>query len=115
MFDTMEAPETPAVALSEGSFFDTVEQMNHHHDVRSTRGAHPLVQGTSYLWYKMLSLYYIWGWISMSCPAAGYVLMSLTNDGGVFYNECYYMFYNGVVWYNPPKEYIPSHALEETA
>ena len=51
----------------------------------------------------------------MSCPAAGYVLMSLTNDGGVFYNECYYMFYNGVVWYNPPKEYIPSHALEETA
>ena len=31
----------------------------------------------------------------------------LVNDGGVFYNECYYMFYNGVVWYNPPEPFVP--------
>ena len=60
----------------------------------------------------MLSLYFIWGWVSVACPSAGWALMFMTNDGGVFYNECYYMFYNGVVWYNPPEKYVPDHVLE---
>ena len=104
MFNTMPEPSSPAVALPENSFFDNVEELNHHHAVRSSNGPTPLVQGdTAFMtWYKMLSLYSIWGWISTACPVTGAVVMALTNDGGVFYNECYYMFYNGVVWYNPP-------------
>ena len=56
------------------------------------------------LWYKQVSLYVVWGWISIACPAAGFWAL-IVNDGGVFYNECYYMFYNGIVWYNAPKPY----------
>ena len=56
----------------------------------------------------MLSLYIIWGWVSYACPFSGWFFLTFANDGGVFYNECYYMFYNGVVWYNPPEPYKPA-------
>ena len=107
IFNTMPEPSLPAVALPENSFFSSVEDLNNHHSVASANGPAPLVQGdTAFMtWYKMLSLYTIWGWISMACPTNGAILMFLTNDGGIFYNECYYMFYNGVVWYNPPAPY----------
>ena len=62
------------------------------------------VETRAQIWYKQVALYVVWGWISIACPAAGFWAL-LINDGGVFYNECYYMFYNGVVWYNPPKPY----------
>ena len=55
-------------------------------------------------WYKMIALYWVWGWVALACPIVSYWALFL-NDGGVFYNECYYMFYNGVVWYNPPEPY----------
>ena len=91
--------------------------MSHHLDVRSSNGPAPLVQGDSAFmtWFKMLALYNIWGWISFACPASGFILMFLTNDGGVFYNECYYMFYNGVVWYNPPAPYSWALGGDEAA
>ena len=57
-------------------------------------------------WYKMVALYVVWGWVAFACPQASFWALMI-NDGGVFYNECYYMFYNGVVWYNPPKAYVP--------
>ena len=56
-------------------------------------------------WYKMIALYLVWGWVSQACPQAGYWTLVI-NDGGQFLNECYYMFYNGVVWYNPPKTWV---------
>ena len=56
------------------------------------------------IWYKMLGLYFIWFWVAQICEWAAFVPL-LFNDGGRFYNECYYMFYNGVVWYNPPEPY----------
>ena len=69
--------------------------------------SHPLVQGDKQwvTWYKMLSLYIVWGWMSYACSTAAIGFL-LVNDGGVFYNECYYMFYNGVVWYNPPEPFV---------
>ena len=116
IFDTMPAPESPAVQLPENSFFGSIDEINHHLDVRASNGPAPLVQGDSAFmtWFKMLALYNIWGWISFACPGSGLILMGLTNDGGVFYNECYYMFYNGVVWYNPPAPYSWMQG-EETA
>ena len=54
----------------------------------------------------MLSLYMVWGWISWNCSLSA-IFFLIVNDGGVFYNECYYMFYNGVVWYNPPEPFVP--------
>ena len=68
----------------------------------------PIVQGdkTWVTWYKMLSLYMVWGWISWNCSLSA-IFFLMVNDGGVFYNECYYMFYNGVVWYNPPEPFVP--------
>ena len=56
-------------------------------------------------WYKMLVFYMIWGNIGYFCEAAAFWSLFFTNDGGLFYNECYYMFYNGVVWYNPPTKF----------
>lgn len=61
-------------------------------------------------WYKMIALYLVWGWVATTCPYAGYWGLIL-NDGGVFQNECYYMFYNGVVWYNPPKPWVVKPGL----
>ena len=55
-----------------------------------------------FIWGKMLSLYFIWGWVSISCELNA-TLPLVFNDGGKFYNECYYMFYNGVKWYKQPK------------
>eukprot|EP00355_Strombidium_rassoulzadegani_P001153 CAMPEP_0168610972 /NCGR_PEP_ID=MMETSP0449_2-20121227/2090_1 /TAXON_ID=1082188 /ORGANISM="Strombidium rassoulzadegani, Strain ras09" /LENGTH=58 /DNA_ID=CAMNT_0008651349 /DNA_START=259 /DNA_END=435 /DNA_ORIENTATION=- len=52
----------------------------------------------------MNALYSIWGWVGFSCEAAAYWQLFI-NDGGQFYNECYYMFYNGVVWYKSPEPY----------
>ena len=68
---------------------------------------HPKVkiETRAQIWYKQVALYVVWGWISIACPAAGFWAL-IVNDGGVFYNECYYMFYNGVVWYNPPTPYV---------
>ena len=76
--------------------------------------SHPLVRGeeTWVTWYKMLSLYVVWGWMSYACSTAAIGFL-LVNDGGVFYNECYYMFYNGVVWYNPPEPYVVKAKEEE--
>ena len=52
----------------------------------------------------MNALYLIWLWVASWCEIIS--LLPLTfNDGGKFYNECYYMFYNGVVWYKSPKPY----------
>ena len=56
------------------------------------------------IWFKMVSLYAIWYWIASACEFAAFIPL-IFNDGGNFYNECYYMFYNGVVWYNPPEPY----------
>jgi len=56
------------------------------------------------IWYKTLCLYAIWAYVGDLCEMAAWAPL-LFNDGGKFYNECYYMFYNGVVWYNAPKPY----------
>ena len=66
-----------------------------------------MVRGTDshfFVWVKMNALYFIWLWVATWCEMVA--LLPLTfNDGGKFYNECYYMFYNGVVWYKSPKPY----------
>ena len=89
---------------------DLVEINHHHHNPNVST---PRVQGDSNFmrWYKMISLYFIWGWVSYACPFSGWFFLIL-NDGGVFYNECYYMFYNGVVWYTPPEPYIIKNKKE---
>ena len=61
-------------------------------------------EGPFTLWYKMQALYIVWGWTSFICPIAALTPL-LFNDGGEFYNQCYYMFYNGVQWYNAPTPY----------
>ena len=98
--------------VSPSTDFQPQPETVHHHNVS---GSKLVVQGdTAFIrWYKMMSLYFIWGWVSYSCPIFGLVFLFLTNDGGVFYNECYYMFYNGVVWYNPPKPYEPKQKEEK--
>lgn len=58
----------------------------------------------------MVGMYIIWGWIAWGCPIAAFWPLFF-NDGGVFQNECYYMFYKGVVWYNPPKPYVVGASL----
>ena len=70
-------------------------------------GMTPRVEATDhqfFRWIKMGSLYAIWLWIATWCEMTSFWPL-LLNDGGKFYNECYYMFYNGVVWYNAPKPY----------
>ena len=61
-------------------------------------------------WFKMLALYVVWYWIAFVCPMAAFWPLFF-NDGGVFHNECYYMFYNGVVWYKPPERYVRSNNI----
>ena len=56
------------------------------------------------IWYKTLCLYAVWFWVANVCEW-GALLPLILNDGGEYYYECYYMFYNGVVWYNPPEPY----------
>ena len=63
-----------------------------------------IVDHQIYIWQKTIALYVIWIWVEVACELLS-VVPILLNDGGEFYNECYYMFYNGVVWYNPPEPY----------
>ena len=94
------------VVLSFNNIYDHAE---HLYDVSRSFSVHgPRVETeTKFIkWYKMVALYIVWGWVAFICPQASFWTLMI-NDGGVFYNECYYMFYNGVVWYNPPKAYIP--------
>ena len=58
----------------------------------------------------MVALYTVWYWVSTMCPYAAFWSLFF-NDGGVFSNECYYMFYNGVVWYKPPKPFKRAKSL----
>ena len=110
----MSAADAVVMAVMNAAFGEHLEaaqafvEQAHHHDVQMSREDRVLVQGDSNFirWYKMLSLYIIWGWISYACPISGWFFLFFTNDGGVFYNECYYMFYNGVVWYNRPEPYV---------
>ena len=74
-----------------------------------SKSGRPVVQGVDgdhsmTIWYKTICLYMIWAYVGELCEIAAWPPL-LFNDGGKFYNECYYMFYNGVVWYNAPKPY----------
>ena len=64
-------------------------------------------------WYKMLALYVIWYFVAFNCPNASWWLLFF-NDGGEFYNECYYMFFNGVKFYKPPRPYVPGASIFST-
>ena len=67
---------------------ENIDGMEHHPYVSQ-------LDSTYFVFLKMNALYVIWLVVGGLCEwhAIGPLLL---NDGGKFYNECYYMFYNGV-------------------
>ena len=95
--DIVEIIERPPTMQGPVQEFDSIDSENYHPWVSQS-------DSTFFVFLKMFSLYNIWWTVSTMCEwnALGPLLL---NDGGKFYNECYYMFYNGVVWYRMPRPY----------
>jgi hypothetical protein len=112
LLSVLPKPDGPPAELPFMSYFDSTAELYDHMMAESPLVSTPRVRTeTKFIkWYKMIALYLVWGWVSYACPQAGFWTM-VVNDGGQFANECYYMFYNGVVWYNPPKIWVVAPGL----
>lgn len=100
-----EKHETNQISQS----MEELRASKHKSSSSSQKKERPVVQQINHdtpiqIWYKTQVLYLVWFWVANVCEWGAWLPLVL-NDGGEYYNECYYMFYNGVVWYNPPEPY----------